>query len=300
MWPTTSKAKRTRHGYPDYHAASTYPVRLEEADGAFDEGETSASVYGWRSVSDPSLVCACAETLSPINKLSETTNMRDHDSGLTTRMVVGNTVQCPVTSDLEAFMKSTNRTLTHRGSHKRVRSVRLHQHWPRRMTIVCSIVAVAILLIILTAGCASRTREPNPEPVAGHTATPHVGWVIMSGDRENPDKDFVCQSNPRTECVIAADRADVRVLAHVHIYYHAAATVTKYTGTIRIGFFDQPHEVSPKNITVRPGGLPGNESVSDFVTNQPGKYLMTIAVIATSIPDEHIQNIAEQVDVTVR
>ena len=144
-------------------------------------------------------------------------------------------------------------------------------------------------------GCARRI----PEPVGGRTEAPHVGWVIMNGDADNPDREFVCQSNPRSECVVPVDRPDARVLAHVHFYYHAAATDTTYTGSIRIGFFDQPHEINP-NISVKRGEKPGNQSISDFVSSKPGTYTMSIAVVATSTPSGQSQTIRDQVAVTVR
>jgi hypothetical protein len=116
---------------------------------------------------------------------------------------------------------------------------------------------------------------------------------------DNPDLDFVCQSNPRSECVLPVDRPDARVLSHVYVYHHPASTETKYTGSIRIGFFDQPHEINP-NITVKPGESPGNQSVSDFVSSKPGTYPMVIAVVATSTQTGQVQNIRDQVSVVVR
>ena len=126
-----------------------------------------------------------------------------------------------------------------------------------------------------------------------------VPIVIATGCADNPDRDFVYQSTSRDECVVPADRPDARVLGHVHVYDHAASTETKYTGSIRIGFFDQPHDINP-SITVKPGGSPGNQSVSDFVSAKPGTYPMSIAVAATSTQTSETQNIREQVNVIVR
>ena len=150
------------------------------------------------------------------------------------------------------------------------------------------------MLIVLATGCARRI----PQPV-GRTDSPRVGWVIMSGDAENPDRDFVCQSSPPSECVVPVDRPEARVLGHVHVYYHAASTETKYTGSIRIGFFDRPHEINP-SITVKPGERPGNQSVSDFLSMKPGAYTMSIAVVAASTKTGQAQNIGEKVSVIVR
>jgi hypothetical protein len=157
------------------------------------------------------------------------------------------------------------------------------------------VIIAAFVLIVIAPACARRI----PEPVGGAKDSPHVGWVIMSGDSDNSDRDFVCQSNPRSECVIPVDRPDARVLSHVHLYYHPAAAETKYTGSVRIGFFAEPHEIKP-NLTVKPGDSPGNQSVSNFVSNKPGRYTMTIAVVATSVPSGATQQIQEQVPVTVR
>lgn len=193
-------------------------------------------------------------------------------------------------------MQFTNRTLSYRGSTRRVRAIRARGNWSREMSLLCAVVVGTLLLIVLMAGCAKR----SPEPVGGHTTTPHVGWVIMSGDQENPDRDFACQSNPRSECVVPVDRPDARVLGHVHIYYHAAESETKYTGSIRIGFFDDPHEITASGIPVKPGDSPRNQSVSDFVRNKPGTYTMSIDVVATSTQTGQKQNIRDQVSVIVR
>ena len=163
--------------------------------------------------------------------------------------------------------------------------------WQRRL---CCLVMISACALIV-ADCAKRI----PEPAGGHTGVPHIGWVIMSGDAENPDRDFACQSNPRSECVLPVDRPEARVMGHVHVYYHAASTETKYSGSIRIGFFDQAHEINP-SITVNPGASPGNESTTDFVASRPGTYTMTMAVIATSTRTGEMQNIRDQVTVVVR
>ncbi|MDO8795760.1 MAG: hypothetical protein Q7J25_14205, partial [Vicinamibacterales bacterium] len=149
-------------------------------------------------------------------------------------------------------------------------------NWARDMWVFCAVLVGVFFLIVFASGCARRI----PEPVGGRAASPHVGWVIMSGDADNPDRDFVCQSNPRSECVVPVDRPDARVLSDVHFYYHAASTETKYTGSIRIGFFDAPHEINP-SITVKPGESPGNQSVADFVSMRSGTYTMSMAIVAT-------------------
>jgi len=175
-----------------------------------------------------------------------------------------------------------------------LRSIRARRTCSRETWLPGTIVGACLLTVIAT-GCAKRI----PAPVSGQAGSPHVGWVIMSGDADNPDRDFVCQSNPRSECVVPVDRPDARVLGHVHFYYHAAATETKYTGSNRIEFFNKPHEVSP-NITVKQGESPGNQSIAYFVSAKPGKYTMSIAVVATSVPTGRTENIRDQVTVIVK
>ena len=192
-------------------------------------------------------------------------------------------------------MRHVNRSIGYPGSRRRLKALKMRNNWSRQMWLLCAVVLGGFLLILFSTGCAKR----GPEPVGGHTEAPHLGWVIMSGDRDNPDQDFVCQSNPRSECVAPVDRPDARVLAHVHFYYHPAAAKTKYTGSIRIGFFEKPHEINP-SITVDPGRLPGNQSISDFVSSTPGAYTMTIAVVATSVSSGAVTQIREEVPVTLR
>ena len=163
------------------------------------------------------------------------------------------------------------------------------------MSSLGNLIVTASVLVVIATGCARRI----PERAGGPGDTPHVGWVIMSGDADNPDRDFVCQSNPRSDCVVPVDRPDARVLSHVHFYYHPAATETKYTGSIRLGFLNGASQINP-NVTVKPGGSPGNQSVSNFVSSKPGSYTMAIAVVATSTASGATQEIHEQVSVTAR
>jgi hypothetical protein len=59
----------------------------------------------------------------------------------------------------------------------------------------------------------------------------------MSGDRDNPDQEFVCQSDPRNDCVVPVSRPDAPIFSDVHIYCHGAGMDTRYTGSIQIGLF---------------------------------------------------------------
>jgi hypothetical protein len=151
------------------------------------------------------------------------------------------------------------------------------------------------MITLVATACAKRI----PEPVGARGQSPQVGWVIMSGDADNPDRDFVCQSNPRDDCVMPVDRPGGRLLSHLHVYYHAASTETKFTGTIQVGFFEESYEIKP-SITVKPGESPGNQSVSGLVTMKPGRYTMSIAVVAAPAQADQTQNIRDQVSVIVR
>ena len=122
-----------------------------------------------------------------------------------------------------------------------------------------------------------------PEPRNAAPGTPHVSWVIMSGDRENPDQDFVCQSDPKTDCVMHVSRPSARVFSDVHLYFHGAGDETRYEGTAAIGFFEDssaPH-VSRTSITVRKNESITNQTTTGIVTSTPGVYTVTLDLTAT-------------------
>jgi hypothetical protein len=152
----------------------------------------------------------------------------------------------------------------------------------------------AVTGMVLLTGCEKRL----PVPSGGSPGIPHVGWVIMVGDRENPDREFVCQSDPRTDCVMPPSQPDNQAFTNTHFYLHSGTTDTKYTGTIEIGFFEgsRPHVVK-LNTTVKGGAPAGNSSVSGIVSAKPGRYPMTIAVVAEN---GETREIRESVPVTVR
>src|SRR5437773_2770418 len=117
---------------------------------------------------------------------------------------------------------------------------------------------LAVPLCLVPAGCGQRLR-----PAAATGKGPQVGWVIMSGDPENPNHDFVCQSNPRSECIVPTSRPNATVMAALYFYYHPAMTETRYSGSIQIGFFagSPASNVLRPNFTVKPQGSVGNQSV---------------------------------------
>jgi hypothetical protein len=157
---------------------------------------------------------------------------------------------------------------------------------------------VASVSAVLTSTCATRV----PEPVGLAPGTPYVSWIIMSGDRDNPDEDFVCQSDPRNDCVVPVSRPDAQVFSDVHVYYHGAGSVTKYAGSMQIGFFRgsaEPRNIQT-NITVRKTGSIINQSVIGIVTETPGNYALAFSLVATSADTGTSQPIREQIPVVVK
>ena len=150
----------------------------------------------------------------------------------------------------------------------------------------------------VTVACAGRISEPaNPSP-----GTPRVSWIIMSGDRDNADQNFVCQSNPRNDCVMPVSRPDADVFSAVYVYYHGAGGETTYSGSIQIGFFrgsDDTRTFKP-TVTVRKTESISNQSLTAIVTSTPGTYAMTFTMVATSADSGASQPIREQVDVVVK
>ena len=146
--------------------------------------------------------------------------------------------------------------------------------------------------------CLTACARPIPKPAAGAAGVPRVGWVIMTGDRDNPDREFVCYSESPGACVIPASRPNEPVFADVHLYYHPAATDTKYGGTVRIDFFNSPLDLRP-NLTVKPGAQPGNQSVAGIVSAKPGTHALSLRVDATAMPGG-TQQMREDVKVVVR
>lgn len=150
----------------------------------------------------------------------------------------------------------------------------------------------------LTATCAKRV----PEPVGLAPGTPHVTWVFMHGDADNPDREFVCQSGPPSECVVPVSRPDAQVFADVHFYYHGAGAETKYVGTKNIGFFQGAAEshTSPTNITVQKNESITNQSITGIVTSTPGTYAVAISLEATITDTGKSTPIRESIPVIVR
>jgi hypothetical protein len=137
----------------------------------------------------------------------------------------------------------------------------------------------ATTLSILASACGKRVPRPANVP----PDTPHVTWVLMYGDRDNPDREFACQSDPRTDCVLPVSRPDAQVFSDFHIYFHRAGGETRYEGTTNIGYLQGSSEshTSKANTTVGKNESITNQSVIGIVRSVPGTYDVTFAMTAT-------------------
>jgi hypothetical protein len=153
--------------------------------------------------------------------------------------------------------------------------------------------------MLLTAGACA---PPVPESATGLPGMPRVSWVIMSGDRDNPDADFACQSEPQNDCTVPASRPDAQVFSDVHLYYHRGIAQTAYTGTIRIGHFQASRGMyqAEANITVPANESIVNQSIAGLVTSTPGSYEITIDVVAVSGDAGAGQAIRERIPIIVK
>jgi hypothetical protein len=150
----------------------------------------------------------------------------------------------------------------------------------------------------LTTACAKHI----PQPTGVTPGTPRISWVIMSGDRDNPDQDFVCQSDPRSVCVVPASRPDAQTFSHVHVYYHGAGAETKYTGSIDIGFFqgDPAARTIQANMAVAKADDVKTQSVTGIVTSTPGRYAVKFEVGAVVTDTKVTRPIREQIPIAVQ
>ena len=157
---------------------------------------------------------------------------------------------------------------------------------------------VVTIAAVFTSTCAKR----GPEPPGVAPGTPYVSWIIMSGDRDNPDQEFVCQSHPRNDCIVPVSRPDAQVFSDVHFYYHGAGAETKYTGSIDIGFFQGSPEshTAQSNITIRKNESIVNQSVTGIVSATSGTYAITVALVATLTGTGKSQPIRDSVQVVVK
>ena len=160
------------------------------------------------------------------------------------------------------------------------------------------VLSAVALLAAATSTCARRV----PEPANVAPGTPYVTWVLMFGDRDNSDRDFSCQSAPRTYCVLLAGRPDEQAFADIHLYYHGAGAETRYEGTKSLAYLQGAPEshTSRTNITVKKNEEIANEGVTGIVTSSPGNYTVTLDLTATVVDTGKAHPIRQTIQVTVR
>ena len=135
---------------------------------------------------------------------------------------------------------------------------------------------VIAALAIVGTSCSHRVPEPVPHPTG-----PHLTWSIAIGDRE----DEVCNSTTPTACIIESSRAGRSPTATFHLFMHAAANETRYTGTVQAGFLGGPaasvqqHRV---DLIVKVGSAPVNFSTT-YMVQPAGTYSVFIDLHAASV-----------------
>jgi hypothetical protein len=138
-----------------------------------------------------------------------------------------------------------------------------------------------LIVMIAVAACGACSRRV-PVPRNAAPEIPQVTWVLMSGDRDNPDRDFVCQSDPPGECVMPATGPGEEVFSDAHFYYHGTGAETTYSGSILIGPLESsgaPYRMQAM-ITVMKDQQIVNQSVAARVTSRPGTYDVVLDITA--------------------
>jgi len=160
------------------------------------------------------------------------------------------------------------------------------------------LIIVLAVAAAVTSSCGARVPKP-PDVARG---APYVSWVFMIGDGENPDRDFVCQSDPRNDCTIVASRPDAQTFSDLHFYYHAAGGETKYEGTVTIGFLEgsATARTAQTSVVVKRDEPIANQSVTGIVTSRPGTYEVTFALTATIGDTGTRQPLRQSVQVVVK
>lgn len=159
-----------------------------------------------------------------------------------------------------------------------------------------------VSVVLLTVAVMSTCAKPVPEHVGVPPGTPYISWVLMYGDRDNADREFACQSDPRTECVLPASKPDAQVFADIHFYFHGAGAETRYEGAINIAYLQGAPDshTSRTTITVQKDESITNSSTTGIVTSTPGMYAVTISQTATVKDAGKTQAIQESIPVAVK
>jgi hypothetical protein len=156
---------------------------------------------------------------------------------------------------------------------------------------------VTAAVAVLTAACAPRI----PRPANTAPGTPNVTWVLMFGDSDNPDQEFACQSDRKTDCVLPASRPDAQVFSDLHFYYHGTGGQTRYEGTRNIGHLQVTGSYTSRtDITVAKGQSIANQSITGIVTSMPGTYAVTLSLTATLTATGTMVPVRETIPITVK
>jgi hypothetical protein len=154
----------------------------------------------------------------------------------------------------------------------------------------------------IAAMCGGSCAQRVPEPEGVAPGTPHISWVLMYGDRDTPDREFSCQSTPRSDCVVPPSQPDAPVFTDIHFYYHGAGSETRYEGTKTIGYLTGSREAqtTPTGIVVKKDEAITNESVAGIVTSTPGTYAVAVSLTATVVDTGKTQPVNETIRVIVK
>jgi hypothetical protein len=158
----------------------------------------------------------------------------------------------------------------------------------------------ALLMLVALIGSTCARRVPEPAGVA--PGTPHISWVLMYGDGDNADREFACQSEPRSECVLPASKRDEQAYSDIHFYYHGAGNETKYEGTKTLSYLQgKPESLLWRiDIAVKKNESIANESVTGIVSSTPGTYTVTVSLTATVSDIAKVLPIRESFQVVVK
>jgi len=135
----------------------------------------------------------------------------------------------------------------------------------------------AVAAAVLATACAATV----PRPANTAPGMPNVTWVLMFGDRDNPDREFACQSGPQSDCALPASRPNDEVFSDIHFYYHGAGAETRYEGTRNIGYLQVTGPYTTRiDVKVSKDESITNQSVTGIVTSKPGTYDVTLSLTA--------------------
>ena len=156
-------------------------------------------------------------------------------------------------------------------------------------------------VVLLAAVALPSCGRSIPKPTVGAPGAPRVSWIIMSGDSDNPDREFVCQSQPAGDCTMPVSRPNDQVFADVHVYYHGAGADTHYAGSVQVGFFrgSAGTQTLKADIALKKLGSIANQSVTGIVTSTPGTYSVDFDLTAT-VDAQAGGPVKEQVRVVVK